>query len=663
MEQASSIVKQEAGIVAEREMRGRKESLPIWYMLALLLTTLLALFLNFFHLGYGGYGNIYYAAADKSMLLNWHNFFYVSFDPGGFVSVDKPPLAFWLQVASARLFGFHPWSLMLPQALAGVLSVPLLAYLVRRTYGPVAGLLAAITLAVTPVAVVTNRNLTMDSLLTFVLLLAAGAVLRAIETRRLRWLVLSFALVGVGFNIKMLDAYLVLPAFMLLYWFSAPSTKKERLRHLGLAFVVLLVVSFCWIMAVDLTPAAQRPFVGSSSDNSELQLALFYNGGDRFVGDIKELSLFPSPELLAMQKALPKFAQADFWIGNPGLFRLVTTPMGDEIGWLLPLAILGLLGVVWDKPSIWPLSRQQQGLALWGIWFLGQFIFFTSASFMHQYYVVVMAPAVAALLAIGIVTTWQDVTSRRRRWFLPLALLLTVVVQMVLLASYFSDWERWLMPLVLVVAVLAGGLLYFRTMSSKRRAWLLGIGLGIVLITPTIWSAISVFSGRSDAFPYAGPDVEQSQLGNEAVQMQQEQVPDPELIQYLLAHQGHARYLAATIDSTVAAPIILGTDKPVMAMGGYAGGDQILSVTHLQQLVANGTVHYFVLPQTFQESGAYLSPGLIEYQKNYQTLIDTMGIGNSNPLVSWIRTSCTEVPEQTWHSSQQVTLLDVYDCA
>lgn len=241
------------------------ERMPWWYVLGLGGILLVSIWLNFFRLGQDGYGNLYYAAAIKSMSMSWHNFFFASFDPAGFVSVDKPPLSLWLQVGSAYVFGMSPWSTLFPQALAGVLSVVLLAYLVQHIYGPVAGLLAAATLAVTPISVITNRNLTMDSLLTLVILLAIWAAMRAVETGRFSLLLLSFFLIGLGFNIKMSEAFLVVPALLLFYWFSALTTKKERIWHLSLACLLLVVVSACWISLVDLTPAALRPYVGSSS--------------------------------------------------------------------------------------------------------------------------------------------------------------------------------------------------------------------------------------------------------------------------------------------------------------------------------------------------------------------------------------------------------------
>src|ERR1700730_11212655 len=233
---------------------------------------LISIVMNFYALGKNGFGS-YYPAAIRSMLDSWHNFLFVAYDPGGFVSIDKPPVGFWLDAASAKLFGFNSVSILLPSALAGVLSVVLLYYLVRRHFGVGAGLLAALALALSPISILTNRNITIDSTLALTLLVGAWAVLRAAETGKLRWLLLTAVIVGIGFNIKMLEAYLVVPAFGLLYLLAAPKSIWKRVGHLALAGVVLLVVSFSWVAAVDLTPASQRPYVGSTQDNSELNLA------------------------------------------------------------------------------------------------------------------------------------------------------------------------------------------------------------------------------------------------------------------------------------------------------------------------------------------------------------------------------------------------------
>jgi 4-amino-4-deoxy-L-arabinose transferase-like glycosyltransferase len=242
---------------------------------------LLGTFLRFYNLGATGVGNQYYAAAVKSMLQSWHNFFYVAFEPGGSVSVDKPPLGFWMQALSAYFLGVTGFALALPNAIAGVLSIFLAYKLVRRPFGAWAGLAAALTLALMPVAISTERNNTIDGLLVFVLLLAAWAFLQSVYTGKIRWLFWGVFIVGLGFNIKMLQAYMPLPAFYALYFFGAKSKCWKKILNLAEATVLLLVVSFSWAIAVDLTPATERPYVDSTEHNTVMELIFGHNGIER----------------------------------------------------------------------------------------------------------------------------------------------------------------------------------------------------------------------------------------------------------------------------------------------------------------------------------------------------------------------------------------------
>jgi len=365
----------------KREMKGKGP----WHHIVLTAVLALSAYLNLSWLTSEGYGNIYYAATVKNMLTSWHNFFFASFD-AGFVSVDKPPLGFWIQAASAYLFGFHGWSLLLPQALAGILCVALLYYLVGRSFGPVAGLLAALALALTPISVATNRHNNLESLLALTVLLAAWAFILAAETGRPRWLVVGALVVGVGFNIKMLEAFLVLPAFYLLYLVAAPVGWRRRMIHLGLATVVIVAASLPWVVAVDLTPAEQRPYVGSSSFNTVTDLIVGWNGVERLAGSDKD-------------------------VGDPGPLRLLDRQLGGQIGWLLPLAMVGLVVASWQswkrRPCL-PLNRQQQALVLWGTWFMSLVVFFSVAGDWDPYYLAMLAPAVAALVGVGVVALWHD---------------------------------------------------------------------------------------------------------------------------------------------------------------------------------------------------------------------------------------------------------------
>src|SRR5919205_3175139 len=467
---------------------------PPWHRLALAAILILSAFLNLFRISSQGYSNTYYAAAVKDMLTSWHSFFFVSFD-AGFVTVDKPPLGLWIQAASAYLFGFDGVSLLLPEALAGVLSVALLYQLVRRVFGPVAGLVAALALAVTPVAVAVERTNNSDGLLVLTVLIGAWAVIRAVETGRLRWLLVSVAVVGLGFNIKMLEAYLVLPAFYLLYFLASPVSWRRRFVHLGAATVVLAVVSLSWAVVVDLTPADQRPYVGSSSNNSVLDLAFGYNGANRLLG--REGAPGGGQGQSAQENAQegppggggfgPGGAGEN---GDPGPFRLLDEQLAGQIGWLLPLAIVGLLAASWQNRPRLPLGQrprdlprwrwwlakrasffktlthlrldQRQGaLVLWGTWLFTMAVFFSIAGMFHRYYMVMLAPAIAALVGAGIVALWSDYRRAGwRGWLLPLTLLgMAALHAYIILTYYAEDWGGWLTIVIVGLCLVAAAAL------------------------------------------------------------------------------------------------------------------------------------------------------------------------------------------------------------
>lgn len=228
-------------------------------------------------LGASGFITPYYMAGVRSMTVSWHNFFFNAFDPAGFVSLDKPPVAFWLQTASAKLLGFAAFSVLLPQVLAGLAAIFVLYALVRRRFGTGAGLLAALFLALNPISVAVDRSNSTESWLVLTLLLAAGALSRAVETDRARFLLLAAALVGVGFNVKMLVAFGVVPAFALVWMIGAQQTFWRRFGQLVQAGAVAGAVSLSWSLAYDLTPAKGRPFVDSTSGNSMFELIVGEN--------------------------------------------------------------------------------------------------------------------------------------------------------------------------------------------------------------------------------------------------------------------------------------------------------------------------------------------------------------------------------------------------
>jgi 4-amino-4-deoxy-L-arabinose transferase-like glycosyltransferase len=366
----------------ERE-RGRARLAPEHLALAGVLA--LSAVLNVNKLAQNGYANIFYSAGVKSMLRSWHNFVFVSFDPGGLVTVDKPPLALWVQAASAKLFGFSPLSLLLPEAIIGVLAVAALYWVMAPRFGAWAAIAGALTLAVFPSFVAVSRENGVDPLLILLLVLACGAGLRACETGRWRTLVWCGVLIGLAFNTKTLAAYLLVAPIALGYLLCAPGRVPRRLGALAVAGLAMLAVSFAWIAFVELTPASQRPYVGSSTDNTELGLTFTYNGFGRVegqsggpgqvlirpgahvppareravaaaartavepahgtgAGPTSSIAHEPTPTLKPIVTKGREKDPIPFG-GPPGPLRLFHVGLGDQAGWMLPFALFGLLGV------------------------------------------------------------------------------------------------------------------------------------------------------------------------------------------------------------------------------------------------------------------------------------------------------------------------------
>lgn len=659
-----------------------------WHWLALAAILCLTIFLHFYRLEQEGYGNLYYAAAVKSMLTSPHNFFFVSFDPGGFVSVDKPPLGLWVQAFSAMLFGFDGWSLHFPQALSGVLSVALLYHLVRRVFGPTAGVVAALVLAVTPITIAANRNNTMDSQLVFTSLLAAWAISLAAERGKLRWLLLCAFFVGLGFNIKMLQAVMVLPAFYLLYLIASPIPIWKRLIHVTLATILLATVSLSWAVIVDMTPPEDRPFVGSSEDNTVMELIIGHNGTARLgtlgqliglntrggptrnqppgtqgqppsgqfgpppggpppnQGQLSPNQQFGPPPNTQGQPPLPNNQNGpggrgpDGETGEAGVLRLFNEQLGGQASWLLPLSALCLLAAALRtrRPDLTGLS-QRQALLLWGAWLAPQVVFFSYAGLFHRYYLEMLSPAIAALVGAGLAAMWRDYAERNwRGWLLPIALLLGAGTEAYILAA-FPDWAMWLTPLLVGLSVLAAlALIVLRLISNLQFSNLVSTtGVLALLIAPTIWSLTPLWAGGDVALPYAGPELLERPQRPPQVVAATPQVGggQEQLLSYLNENWNGEKFLVATLNANTAAPIILTTGEPVMALGGFSGGDNILSSEALAAKVESGDVRFFLLPQQQQQGEQLNAPGP----------------NRGGAAAQWVAQNCAAVPSSLWQST------------
>lgn len=473
---------------------------------------LLSGILNIWNLWNQGISNDYYAAAVKSMLENPGLIFFNSFDAGGFVTVDKPPVGLWVQIAFAALLGFSGWILVLPQALAGVGSVALLYVIVSRPFGKTAGLISALALAITPMFVAVSRNGTMDGQLIFVLLLAVWAALKAARDRSLPFLLLSVVLVGIGFNIKMIQAFIVVPALLAIYFLGAGTLPlKRRAVHIALAVCVLLAVSLSWAVAVDLVPASDRPYIGGSGDNTVLGLIINYNGMNRLengmsgrgAGGMPPGGFMPGGQDAAAGAAAIQNRTADRGNfadrtgpgnappgmegppemaggmpagspgsdagtagmpggrmgenGTPGLFRLFTQELAGQVSWLLPFALAGLLAW-WRRPSALSVKGFEEagycgerGLTLlaMGLWLLPGLLYFSfTTGFWHPYYLATIAPPLAALTGIGALGLYEAYLGEGPRSWLLVAVVPLTGIVQTIILLYDAAWSAPLIPLV-----------------------------------------------------------------------------------------------------------------------------------------------------------------------------------------------------------------------
>lgn len=575
--------------------------------------------LRLWRLDQNGFGNEYYSAGVRSMSLGWRNFLYHAFDPAGFISVDKPPVAMWIQVAFVKLLGFKELSVLLPQALEGVVAVWLLYHLVRRRFGPAAGLLAALFLALTPVSVAVDRSSNTESCLVLVLLLAAWALLRAAEEGRRGFFVLALALVGLAFNVKMLAAFVVLPTFALVVLLGAAAGWRRRLADLALGGLVLVLVSGAWVAVYELTPPERRPYAGTTDTNSELELVVGPYGIGRFVRQQRGSATAataapPAGETVARARGFgqepgPRHGWPRLFVGAPaGPLRLLDGQLGGQVGWLFPLALAGLvLGATGDR---WrrPLPAARLSLVLWTGWALTYAVVYSAAGgFFHFYYLATLAPPLAALAGIGAVRLGRLATARGRRAALAaLVLLATAAWQLYLQASALEGHAGWHgrlhEALVMGVLVAAGGLILYALPGEwgwPTRGLLAGacaVGLAAVLAVPVAWALSSVLVAGHGALPSA--DLARllvDDADGQGRRRSETAAGLPPLIEFLTANRQGERYLLATSTTMLAAPIIIQTGEPVMARGGFHGLDPILTPEKLARMVAAGEVRFAML--------------------------------------------------------------------
>ena len=494
--------------VTQLPRRGRLAQGPApsaaWYRPAVIVLLLFTALLYLWDLSSSGNANSFYAAAVQAGSLSWKAWFFGALDKSSFITVDKPPGALWVMGLSARLFGYSSWSLLVPQALEGVAAVGLLAAAVRRVAGPAAGLVAGLALALTPAAVLIFRFDNPDALLVLLLVLAAYCVTRALEAGRTRWLVGAGAAVGFAFLTKSGQALLPVPALGLAYLVAAPVPLRRRVAQLAVALAAMVVAAGWWIAAVLLWPAADRPYIGGSTDNNPLELAFGYNGLGRLFGGAGNAGGGGGPGGTGSGAG----GNTGFG-GATGLARLFRGEFGLEISWLLPAALL-LLGVgVWLTWGRVRMDRTRAALIVWGGWLLVTAVTFSyMKGTIHPYYTVALAPAIAALVGIGGTLLWERRRDLGRVAYAALAVVVLVTcawdVELLRSQSSFAPSVSDAAVVIAVLAVVALVIAAVRLRARGRLAVVAGLGTVLALAVPVgAWGLATAGTPHSGSIPTA----------------------------------------------------------------------------------------------------------------------------------------------------------------
>ncbi|MFS0869356.1 glycosyltransferase family 39 protein [Paenibacillus xylanilyticus] len=537
--------------------------------LVLLPIVLLAAILNGYGIWNDQYANSYYTTAVGSMLRNFHNFFYASLDSAGSVTVDKPPVVFWIQTAFAYVFGLHGWSVILPQVLAGIGSVLLIYLMVKPTFGLAAARISALAMATVPVVAAVSRTNNIDSMLVFTLLLGSWILFKGTKQGSPWRILVAFALIGLAFNMKMLQAYMILPAFYIFYLLAFQAKWRKKIILLIVSTAVLAVVSLSWAVTVDSIPESQRPYIGSSETNSVLELAFGYNGLSRLTGQQNRAAGAGMPNAADNRNnrdnasaSVPASDQTDnpapsgnpsnngaagemggmngmnfphggqmpnggempngrdfgggngaggmggmFGTGEKGLLRLFQTELSGQASWLLPTVLLGCIALFAGLRRR-NITMKHKETAFWLIWLLPVAAFFSVAGFFHQYYLIMLAPPIAALTGAGFVAMWKAYRERNgwQAWLLPLAVMLTTIFGWYIMQVYNdtigAGWSiseliaGLLMTIILIV------------MLNRSHPWKQGMiiaGFMVMLIGPVYWAFTPITYGGNSMIPEAGP--------------------------------------------------------------------------------------------------------------------------------------------------------------
>lgn len=606
----------------QRLWRGPTDE-PSWARPALLALLVATAAFYLYNLTASGWANSFYSAAVQAGSANWEAFLFGSSDAANSITVDKPPASLWVMALSVKLLGLSSFAILAPQVLMGVASVGVLYATVRRHFGAAAGLIAGATLALTPAAVLMFRFNNPDALLTLLMVLGAWATVRAVDQASVRWFMLVGVFIGFAFLTKTLEAFLVVPGFALAYLVAAKATFGRRVAHVLLGGVAIVVSAGWWVALIELIPASMRPYVGGSQTNSFLELTFGYNGFGRITGN----------ETGSVGGGGTSTGR---W-GATGLTRLFSSEIGGQTSWLIPAAlILLVVGMVLRgrRPRT---DNRRAAYLVWGSWLAVTMLTFSlMAGIFHAYYTIALAPAVAALVGMGAAEAWQ----RREKAIGYLTLAVVTAVTSVwgfLLLSRSSDWNSWLRVVVLAVGLAAAlGFLALNRLHARAVPVVIGAALFASLLGPAAYSVQTVSTGHSGSIIDAGPTVAGGAGGRPGAGgfgrgqrggmggLLDASAPSTAVVSALSANADKYTWVAAAIGSQNAAGLQLGTQLPVMAIGGFNGSDPSPTLAQFQAYVSAGQIHYFL-------AGGGIGGG------------NTGGSNASSQISTWVQSNFTAV--------------------
>jgi len=554
--------------------------------LTLFLILGLAFFLRSLNIDKEGFGNDYYFAAVHSMLKSFHNFFFCAYDPVDIVTVDKPPVSLWIQAASAWLFGFNTAAIMLPQAVLGTINVFLTWQLMKKAFSSREALIAALVMAILPIAIALDRLNMPDTVLLTTVLLSALFLLRACQKNSFLDLLISMIFLGIGFNTKMFAAWVVLPAWFFTWWNSTFLHKTEKIKKGSVAIVVLVLTSLSWSLLIDLIPAEHRPYVGGSTRNSMLELSLGYNGLGRIFGGMGNLPSTPASYADEVNKPGGKF----FFAGPIGPWRMLWPTMAGLAFWLTPFALQVCLSRRTKKRKTF--NSAEATLDLLVGWFLmwGIVLCF-SKGMLHPYYSHMIGPAMAGLAAISFEALLEKGWPNHWKG---IAFFVFAVAWQLITISYSPEWRGYLGPAVGLVLVTS---YYWGTFKRRgvRNSLALRISVFGFLTAPFLWALTPTFGQFPTMMPTADPSflyakprpIRRPGLDNLSEGQRN-------LVAYLKKQDLNSKILLAAHSSWEVNSYLINTDENIVSLGGFMGKDPIFSEAQLLEMVEKGDLVYFI---------------------------------------------------------------------